>query len=297
MTGFIGELAALFTAVLWTITALIFEKATKRVGSLSVNLMRLVFAALLFSGYALYLNGSLLIESMDTSAVLWLILSGIVGFVLGDVCLFESYVLINARIGMLIMSLAPPIAALLGWLFLDEIFTLKYFLGMGLTLSGIVLVILGRGHGRFTFNYPVKGLLLAFGGAVGQAVGLVLSKQGMGHYDPFAASQIRVLAGMAGLALFLSLSRKWGSFKLLLKKTAVLSSIGLGAFTGPFLGVSFSLMAIQYTTTGVASTIMAIVPVLIIPPAVIFFKHHVSLREIVGALIAVMGVMVFFIRF
>jgi drug/metabolite transporter (DMT)-like permease len=69
----------------------------------------------------------------------------------------------------------------------------------------------------------------------------------------------------------------------------------LGAFFGPFLGVSFSLLAIKYADTGIAATIMALVPVLIIPPSMIIYKEKVTLKEAAGAILAVGGVAMFFL--
>jgi drug/metabolite transporter (DMT)-like permease len=71
--------------------------------------------------------------------------------------------------------------------------------------------------------------------------------------------------------------------------------ISIGAFFGPFLGVSFSLVAIRYTSTGVASTIMAMVPIFIIPPSIWFFKHKITTREIIGTVVSLVGVVLFFL--
>ena len=133
-------------------------------------------------------------------------------------------------------------------------------------------------------------ILLAFGGAVGQAVGLVLSKYGMGDYNAFAASQIRVLAGLFGFSLIFIFMKRWGRLKRSFSDRKGMGFTVLGSIFGPFLGVSFSLLAIQYTNTGVASTIMSIVPVLIIAPAVLIFKEKISLKEVIGSIMAVSGV-------
>jgi drug/metabolite transporter (DMT)-like permease len=166
----------------------------------------------------------------------------------------------------------------------------------------VVLVVLKREkldtnlkNNRFKFNYPVSGILLAFGGSVGQAVGLVLSKYGMGDYNAFAASQIRVLAGLFGFTLIFIFMKRWGRLKKSLSDKKGMGFTVLGSVFGPFLGVSFSLLAIQYTNTGVASTIMSIVPVLIIPPAVLFFKEKINLKEVIGSVMAVCGVAILFL--
>jgi drug/metabolite transporter (DMT)-like permease len=140
-----------------------------------------------------------------------------------------------------------------------------------------------------------RGILYAFGGAVGQALGLVLSKFGLKDYDPFAATQIRIIAGVAGYIFLVTILMRWRSvFKATHNKEGMLLT-SLGAFFGPFLGVSFSLIAVKYTEAGIASTIMALVPVFIIIPAVVFFKQKVTIQEVIGSLISVAGVALFFI--
>lgn len=170
---------------------------------------------------------------------------------------------------------------------------------MTLTISGIALTIFSRkGEGKdrkLRLSYPIKGILFAVGGAVGQAVGLVLSKYGMGDYHAFAATQIRIIAGMIGFALIIIIMNKGGVIRNAFKNKTGMMATGIGSVFGPFLGVSFSLLAVKYATTGVASTIMAIVPILIIPPAILFFKQKVSWLEILGAMISVGGVTLFFI--
>lgn len=293
-----GELAALGTALCWTVTALSFETATKRIGSLSVNLIRLFFAFFFLGIFNIIRRGMFLPVDASSHAWLWLSLSGFVGFVIGDLLLFESYTIIGSRVAMLVMTLVPPITAIIGWLILGEVMTWLHVLGMMLTISGIAMAIFSRGsqHRRlFSLNHPLKGILLAFGGAAGQAVGLVLSKLGMGAYDAFAATHIRIITGVVGFAfVILFLKRYDRVFKAFRNKKGI-GATTLGAFFGPFLGVSLSLFAVQHTVTGIASTIMAIVPILIIPPAIFLFRQKVTVREIMGAIISVAGVALFFL--
>lgn len=300
-----GEFAALLTAIFWTITALAFESASKKVGSLSTNIIRLMLAFVFIGIYGLVVRGSFLPVGASAHNWIWLSLSGLVGFVLGDLFLFQAYVVVGARVSMLIMSLTPPITAFIGWLVMGEKLTLQNFIGMVLTLSGIILVLFNRepqvdednnqnGKKKVKLIYPILGILLAFGGALGQAGGLVLSKYGMVDYDPFAATQIRVITGVIGFAFIFLFTRSWAKLFSAVKNKKAMSRLSIGAFFGPFLGVSFSLLSVKYTTTGVASTIMSIVPILIIPPAVIFLKDKLTIREVIGAVIAVGGVILFF---
>ncbi len=292
-----GEFAALATAVFWTATALFFETASKRVGSLAVNMIRLVFGLIFLLAFTWIIRGNPFPTDATGFNWIWLSVSGLVGFVIGDYFLFRAYAIINSRIGMLVMTLVPPITALIGWLFLGELLSFKSLLGMFLTVSGISLSIFTRpvNGKRIRLSYPVVGLLFALVGAIGQAVGLVLSKYGMQSYDAFAATQIRIIAAIVGFAMIIIVLKKGNLVKKALHNKKGMIGITGGSFFGPFLGVSFSLLAVQLTKTGIASTIMAIVPILIIPPSVLIFKQKVTFLEVVGAFISVGGVVLFFV--
>jgi drug/metabolite transporter (DMT)-like permease len=292
-----GELAALATACFWTITALSFEFASKRVGSLAVNMIRLTIAFILLSVLTLISRGMFLPLDASLHAWLWLGLSGLIGLILGDYFLFKAYALISSRIAMLIMTTVPPMTALIGWLLLGEKMIPLHFFGMFLTVGGILLAVFSMPENgkRIRLNYPLKGILFALIGSAGQAGGLVLSKYGMGDYNAFAASHIRIIAAVIGYALIILFLRKGALIQNALKDKKGMRVIGLGSFFGPFLGISFSLIAVKYTETGIAATIMAIVPILIIPPSVILFKERFTWLEITGACISVAGVVMMFL--
>ncbi len=292
-----GESAALATAVFWTVTALSFEMATKRIGSLAVNFLRLFIAFFILMFFTWIYRGSPLPLDASAHNWSWLILSGLIGFVFGDYCLFRSYAMLSARVAMLIMTLVPPITAFIGWIALGETMGLLHLAGMTLTIGGIAMAILARNGNtkKLGLNYPLKGLLFALGGAVGQAIGLVMSKYGMGDYDPFAASHIRILAGMVGFGIIVAGFGKTQLVREALYDHKAMKGVLLGSIFGPFLGVSFSLLSVRYTTTGIGSTLMAIVPVLIIAPSVIFMGQKVTLREVTGAVVSVIGVVLFFL--
>lgn len=292
----IGELASLVTAVSWTITAVAFESAGKRVGSLSVNFIRLVIAFVLLGIYTLFTRGMFLPIDATYANWLWLSVSGIIGFVLGDLFLFQAYVEIGSRISTLIMAAVPPITAITGFIFLNEKLTLLDVVGMFITVGGIALVILVKesNEKKVKFSHPFKGLVYAFIGALGQAFGLIFSKFGMGDYDAFAATQIRVIAGIVGFALVITCSKHWKKLISAAQDLRAMAGISIGAFFGPFLGVSFSLLAVQYITTGVSSTISSISRILIIPASIWVFKEKVSVKEIIGAFITIIGVALLF---
>jgi len=292
-----GELAALATAIFWTATALSFEAATKRIGSFTVNILRLLFALVFLTIFNYFLRGQAFPVDATSHAWIWLTVSGLIGFVFGDYLLFHSYTIIGSRIAMLIMTLVPPMTALIGWLALGEKMSALHIFGMFLTVAGIGMAIFYRpvNQKKIRFSYPVKGILFALGGTVGQAVGLVLSKYGMQSYNAFAASQIRVIAGVIGFAILILALGKTGLVRKGITDRKGMKYTTIGSFFGPFLGVSFSLLAVKYTETGIASTIMSIVPILIIPPSLILFRQKFSWLEIAGAFISVGGVVLMFL--
>ncbi len=267
----LGEFAALLTAIFWTVTSLSFESASHKIGSVAVNIIRLFVGFAFLSVFTFIQRGMVLPIDASAENWIWLSLSGLIGFVFGDLFLFKSYTMIGSRFSMLIMTLVPPITALFSFIILGERLTLFHYLGMTLTFSGIAMAIFSRsGKGeKLSLKLAPRGILYAFGGAVGQALGLVLSKYGLRDYDPFAATQIRIIAGIAGYTLLVTVLARWRSVSVATKNREGMILTSIGAFFGPFLGVSFSLIAVKYTEAGIASTIMALVPVFIILPAVI----------------------------
>jgi drug/metabolite transporter (DMT)-like permease len=291
-----GEFAALFTAFFWTVTSLAFETASNKIGTIAVNILRLVIGFVFLTIYSFIRRGLILPTDASVENWIWLALSGLAGFVFGDLFLFKSYTIIGSRFSMLIMTLVPPITAFFSFLIIGERLTLFHGLGMTLTFAGISMAIFGRsGRGeKLSLKLAPKGILYALGGAVGQALGLVLSKLGLRDYDPFAATQVRIIAGIIGYTGLVTILFRWGNVFRAAQNREGMALTTLGAFFGPFLGVSFSLIAVKYTEAGIASTIMSLVPVFIILPAVIIYKEKVTLPEMIGALVSVGGVALFF---
>ena len=117
----------------------------------------------------------------------------------------------------------------------------------------------------------------------------------MGGYNAFASTQIRIIVALFGFILVLTALRRWKSVAMVFANRRAMRSIVVGSLFGPFLGVYFSLLVVQNVSTGIASTLMSIVPVLIIAPAVIIYKERVTLTEITGVLLSVIGVALFFV--
>jgi drug/metabolite transporter (DMT)-like permease len=303
--AYLGQFAALGAAALWACTALAIEGAARRIGSLTVNLVRLLFAFCFLCLAGWLSRGLALPVDATPHAWVWLTVSGLVGFTFGDLCLYRAFVVLGSRLSTLMMSLVPPLAALVGWLALGETLTPRDLLGMTLTVGGIAWAVLERtrpkvGEGPTagpTAGHHVTpaGLALGFGGALGQASGLILSKIGMGSYNAFAAGQIRVLAGIAGYSLLFLVIGWWPNVRQGVRDRTALGFTALGAFFGPFLAVTLSLIAIRATVAGVAASIMALSPVLIIPLVILLRGEKVGIGGLLGALVAVSGVALLFL--
>lgn len=288
----IGEIVSLFTALCWTFSAIYFEKAGRRIGSLSVNIIR-IFLGVIFLGMATYFTRGMFFPT-DATAYnwFWLGLSGIVGFFLGDLFLFKSYTIIGSRTSQLVMSLAPMITAIIGWFFLHEILSIKSILGIIVSVAGIMIAVAGK---KLKLNVPIRGFLYALGGAMGQAVGLILSKKGMGNYDAIAATQIRAIVGFAAFAILVTVMKRWRRVLVTTTDKASMRATTIGAIFGPFIGVSLSLYAVQHTETGIASALMALTPIFIIVPSAIMFKEKITAPQVIGAVISIIGATIFFL--
>ena len=296
---FFGEATALATVLCWTCSVQFFAAASKKIGSTSVNIIRLFVALLLFSMLLLWRDGSLVPLNFPVHAWLYLSLSGIVGFFIGDIFLFKALVELGPRVAMLIQSLAAPTAAIIGWLCLDEIYLLHQWLGMVIALSGVAMVIFERAQknappSQTSRKINAGGVGVGLMGMVGQAGGMVLSKYGMqaesGYLDAFSSTQIRAIAAFICFILFFTITRRWQAVRAAVTNTQAVLFTSMGAVFGPFAGVSLSLLTLHYLTTGVASTFFALVPITIIPFSIFLHKEHVSIRAVAGAVIAVIGV-------
>ncbi|OZV10877.1 EamA family transporter [Tissierella sp. P1] len=293
----VGELAALATAFCWSLSATAFELSGKKVGSLSVNYIRLVTGFIFISVFTFFTRGYFLPIDATSKNWIFLSISGLIGFFIGDLFLFQSYLEVGSRVSMLIMATSPPIAALLGFIIFGEKLRVISILGMAITLLGIAIVILSKNpdEKKIKITHSVKGLTYAFLGSLGQSVGLIFSKIGMGEYNPFAATQIRIIAGFISFTILFIYLKKWDDLRLALKDKKAMLGITIGSIFGPFVGVSLSLLSLQYTSAGISSTITSIVPVTIIPLSMLVFKEKIKLKEILGAITTVAGVAVLFL--
>ncbi len=296
--GFAGELAAVLTAVCWSSNSVLFTFAGRRVGSATVNVSRLALALVLSLGLHWAVFGGPLPLGAGGERLLWLGVSGLIGYAVADAALFEAFLLIGPRLSMLLTILVPVFSTALAWLFLGESLRPARILAGAATLAGIAWVVAERSPGAMPGKSPRwwRGVAFGLAGALGQAVGLLFSRFGLaGNFSPVSANVIRL--GAATLALILvSLARGEAAAHLRrLRDRRALGQIAVGAVTGPVIGVILSLYAILHAPMGVAATLMSLSPVILLPADRWIFREPVTFRAILGTLVALAGAAALFV--
>jgi drug/metabolite transporter (DMT)-like permease len=291
---FIGEICALSTAVVWSCSSLAFGAATVRVGAVPVNMLRLAAAAVFVSVFILVAQPSL---ALNGKQILFLALSGIVGLAVGDWFLFRAYHEIGPRITMLIMSMAPAIAAILAYFTIGETISPLGILGIGVTLSGVGMVVFAGGRAKGKVALSVTGILAAVVASAGQGGGLLLAKMAFqeGEINGFVATFFRLLASLVVLSPVMII-RARSDRKVFARDRRALGLTILGAFLGPFVGIALSLTAVAHTSVGVAATLIATVPIVMLPLSALLGREPPTSRSVWGAVTAVAGVGLLFLR-
>ncbi len=294
---FLGELAALTTAAFWSAVSILFTVAGRRVGTLALNQTRITLALVILTVMLLVTRGTSWAPGADATHVWVLVASGLIGLTLGDWAFFSAFVHVGPRITTLLMTLAPPFAALLAIPVLHESLSITGVVGIGVTLLGVVWVVMERSPTPIPRGHRVQGLVMGILGSFGQALGLVLSKAGMGEViDPLPATAIRMAAATVGIWVIAILTgRVRGVVTLVRDPVARLATLG-ATVLGPVLGVWLSLVAVRLTQTGIAATLMALTPVFILPLVVLTHRERIGFRAVVGAVVAVGGVAILFLR-
>lgn len=294
----IGELAALGTAICWSFTSTFFTIGGRHVGAVVVNRVRLVFAVVFLSLTHLLLYRALLPLHAEPYRWLWLGISGIIGLALGDAALFQAFVLVGPHISMLLMSLVPIIGTIAAWIFLNEALTLARLGAILLTIGGVMLVVIKKGSmtAAAAPRRYVIGILCGTGGAFGQAIGLIAAKKGLvGNFSGLSATLIRVSIAMVFIWLFTLIIGQGRTTIMRLRDRRAVGAIAAGAFAGPFLGIWLSMIAIKHSYIGVASTLMALPPVFLLPLSYWFFKERVTPLSLIGTIIAIAGSAIIFL--
>ena len=295
-----GEIAALATSFCWSLNSVQFTFAGRRVGSRVVNRVRLTLAFIFLSLSHLLLYGTLWPIHAELYRWGWLGLSGAVGLIVGDGSLFQAFLLIGPRRSMMLMTLVPVISTLAAWMFLGEVLLPLELVAVLITVGGVAWVVSERqADNESTERDPkdrVLGVLLGLGGATGQALGLVFAKRGLvGDFPALSATVMRMTT--AATVIWLAAvfrGRATLAWEALEDRQARFWLVG-GAFVGPFIGVWLSLIAVRTAPVGIASTLMSLSPIILIPFDHWIFDERITVRSIVGTIIALMGAAIIFV--
>jgi drug/metabolite transporter (DMT)-like permease len=302
LSTYAGEVAGLLTSVCWSFSSIFFTFSGRQVGSPVVNRTRLLLALAIVSGAHWVAQGQLLPVRADLSRWGWMGLSGLIGFVIGDACLFQAFVMIGPRLAMLLMALNPVMGAVLAWALLHETLSAYEILGIALTIGGVAWVVTDRKNGSALLD-PARrsyaiGILFGLGGALGQAGGMVVSKQGLhGDFSALSGNVMRLVAATTTILLFtLARGQARRGLEVLHQHPGALRFIAGGAIVGPFLGVWLSLVAVQHAPVGIATTLTSLMPIFLLPLGRIIFKERITGRAVTGTVLAIVGIGVLFLH-
>lgn len=294
----LGEIAALGTALLWTLTYVQFTIAVRKIGPSVLNRLRLLFALVfLLCAHAVVFGHPLPFDAGATRWS-WLALSGVIGFAISDALLFRGLLHLGAHRTSLVMSLIPVTSALMAWgVFGQRLSWIQITAGL-VTIGGVALVVSSRANGgpRDLRRKVSLGVLFTLGAVLAQSSRYILSVQGMsGGFPPLSANVLQILAATVAVwAVSAVRGTARSSFVGLRDRLAATTTIG-GALTGPFLGVTLSLVALSRAPVGIASTLMALSPVFLLPLSRVVFKEPITVPAVLGTLLAVAGVAILFL--
>lgn len=297
---FAGEIAAVLTSVAFSIGPLFFTLAGRQLGSAVVNRTRLVVALVLLMLTHWIIFGQLIPFEAGSERWIWFTLSGVIGLTLGDAALFQAFIMLGTRLTMLIFSLSPIFSAALAWWLLDESLRTMQVAGMLVTLAGVIWVVAEReneAQRSLSRKDYGKGIVFGILGALGQSIGLITAKFGLvGNFPAISGQVIRMLAAMIAIWIWTAFAREIRStIQSLRSNVTAVKHILTASFIGPFIGVWLSLVAIQFAKVGVASTLMALPPLFLIPIGYIFLNERITPRAIIGTVIALAGVAMLFL--
>lgn len=299
-----GEIIAILTTLCWSLGIFPFTEATKRIGAVPINQYRLLLAWLIISLILITINGISpydLFSSPKEKHYVFLGLSGIIGFTIGDYCSFNSFKLLGPKLGSLYTTFAPGAALSIGFIVLGEKVNWIGILGILITVGGVIWLTLSKkdkaAAEKAGFARDKRGIVLGIIGALCQGTGLVLSKYGMDYYEEkiptMHAVWIRLLFAfsISFIASFFAKRLIQNSKPIFANQNNALPFMVMGTFLGPVAGVSLSLLAIQKMEVAVAQTIFALLPIFVLPVNLLVYKEKITIQSVFACITAIFGVL------
>lgn len=286
------ELAALAAASCWALASIISSRPAQHLGAVSFNHLRLslVFAMLLV---VVLLTGRY--SSVRSEHLLPIILSGFIGFFIGDSLLFQCLNRLGPRRMSILFATNAPMATLLGWYFLDETLAPLTLLGIGLVMSGVLLAIVygkrpSQLHQWETVTGPLwAGVGLGLLAALAQAVGSLIARPVMADgADPVFVSMLRL--GVAALSMTVLFLLPLKQFKPKNKPTlGIIGQTALSGFIAVGVGVTLLMFALSGGEVGIISTLSATSPALLLPLLWLRTGERPAWGAWAGAALAIIG--------
>ena len=301
-----GEVAALSAAFVWACASLLFVRIGRAgISPFVLNTFKGVITFGLMAVTIAVLFGHLIPPQLTVNDALILSLSGLIGITIGDTCFFYALEKLGPRRTLLFAALSPPTTALLGYLFLNEPFTGKMIIGIALTLVGIVWVISQKEEsdqdsqenaGASLVNHFKVGVLFAIVAMICQSVGNILTKFSSTEISALGISIVRIGGSLVGLIIIMTWKGWWKKTTEVFRTPKVLMAIVAATFLGTFLGIWLLNAGLKYTAhTGVAATLSSTSPIFILPLAYFFEREKITLRAILGSMLAIAGVAILFL--
>ena len=291
----IGQLISLGTAFLWAISVVIFEYTGKKMGSTMINTLRLFYGFMMI-GFITLISQGFFMPSVSSTAWIFIVISSTLGFLVGDLFLFQAFLDIGGRLTLLIYSVTPIFGAIIDYLIFDEVLGFFTILGMIVTFSGIGLSLFGKGKEKVQKKHLKRGVLFAMLGAFGQATGLIFSKLALNEgLTALEITHLRIFVGLIGFLILLMIQKKVKDVPKTFKHKKASVILFIGSITGPVLGIWTTILAMQYAPIGVTTTIAQLNTILIMPLSIIIFKERITLKEFLAAILAFAGVALLFI--
>lgn len=295
LTNFRGEFAALLAAFFWSLASVVYSQAGEKIPAIGLNLIKgaIAIALLLLT---VILRGSLF-PDIGLTIIGLLLLSGIIGIAIGDSAYFTTLKCLGPRRALLMETLAPPLTAILAFVFLQERLPLSAWLGIILTVLGVAWVVTERvGDGVAGSVHLRRGLLFGLLAEICQAVGIILSHLALTQTEisPLWSTLLRLSGGTAVLLLWLLVRRQNVNLWLQpLRSGRTFLVIGLATFLGTYLGIWLQQTALKFTAAGIAQALSSTSPLFVLPIAA-SLGDRVSPRAILGAVIAIAGIVLLF---
>jgi drug/metabolite transporter (DMT)-like permease len=297
-----GEAKALLAAFIWALTIIVLTSQTRRIGAISLNVVRGIFGGLFLLAILPFTSAGGELHDMSAATAVAMVGSGILIFCIGDSLYFLSLPALGASIAVpLAESSYPLITFLIAWLWLGEALSPVFLIGSCFVVIGIIFLSGEARHPPLidgldgTDSDPVPGLRprwrvgipLVAGVAITWAIGTVWFKAGSGNLGPLSASVLRITPAVILLA---PLAHRL-PHGLELRSYSRADFIG-AAFTGIFgVGVAglLHVAAIQEIGASRTSILTATIPLFTLPLAVVFLHERVTPRVVLGTVACVIG--------